>query len=89
LLERLDLTTAECRPFSFLFLIFRQSNLGKFSLTRGSASQISATYYEISRKKNSQSFFSEIFREFFFQIFLAIVVPQPIWGMPTKKFGGV
>jgi hypothetical protein len=39
-------------------------------------------------EKNIQKRNSEIFREILFQIFLAIVVPQPIWGMP-ENLGGL
>jgi hypothetical protein len=37
--------------------------------------------------KKFKKFFLVIFREIFFLIFLAICVPQPIWGMPAKIWG--
>jgi hypothetical protein len=46
--------------------------------------QISATRYEISRKKTLKKENSEIFREKYYQFFGAIVVPQPIWGMRVR-----
>jgi hypothetical protein len=36
------------------------------------------------QKKNS-----EIFRKIVFSSFFAIGVPQPIWGMPAKIWGGL
>jgi hypothetical protein len=37
--------------------------------------------------KKFKKIFLVIFREIFFLIFLAICVPQPIWGMPAKIWG--
>jgi hypothetical protein len=43
---------------------------------------------KISRKKNLKKKFQKIFHEIFSSnFFLAIGVPQPIWGMPAKIWG--
>jgi hypothetical protein len=44
-------------------------------------------FFLIGKKKLSKFFREFIFRENFFQFFLAIVVPQPIWGMPANIWG--
>jgi hypothetical protein len=36
-------------------------------------------------KKISNKKFQKKFREFFWNFFLAIMVPRPIWSMPAKK----
>jgi hypothetical protein len=42
---------------------------------------------KFSPKKFSKKIIQKNFREIVFKFFLAIVVPQPIWGMPAKFWG--
>jgi hypothetical protein len=43
--------------------------------------------YKNFTKKKIQKKIQKIFREIYFQFFLAIVVPQPIWVMPAVLGG--
>jgi hypothetical protein len=45
--------------------------------------------YAISYKNVTKKKFRKFSVEFFFKFFMAICVPQPIWGMPAKIWGGL
>jgi hypothetical protein len=42
---------------------------------------------KFTKKKIQKKKFQNFFVKLFFQFFLAIGVPQPIWGMPAKIWG--
>jgi hypothetical protein len=45
---------------------------------------------KFDQKKLTKKFFRKFSMKFLFSnFFLAIGVPQPIWGMPAKKMGGL
>jgi hypothetical protein len=70
----------------FLFLKTRESALQIFA-NNVFKKKIQIFFYNLKKKKSKKKNLKNFREIFFLLIFLAINVPQPIWGMPANFWG--